>query len=119
MIQLFPDSQYQNITSLRAMKISRGGIPRRRDRVPCGCYTTWLQEAPPLSSSPRCQVSRAFSPSPCEFRPTMADKTEVRAQVMLSVRKQRQLGDVAPLPPAKKTHTRVKGSKTVRVHIVL
>lgn len=104
-LNMYLCGQYQNVTSLHAMKISRGGIPRRRDRVLCGCYTTWLQEAPPLSSSPgvSCRGLRGF-------RPTMAHKTEVRAQVMLSARKPGSWVMLRPFHPQKNT----PGSKVQR-----
>lgn len=78
------------------MKISPGGISRWRERdcVPSDRYTDWLQAAPPLSSSPGVRCRGAVSPSPFQFRLTTAYEAEVRARVMLLVRKPRQLGDV-------------------------
>lgn len=91
------------------MKISPGGIPRRRERdgVPCDRYTDWLQAAPPLSSSPGVRCRGAVSPSPFQFRLMTADEAEVRARVMPLVRKPRQLGDVTVTTqslPKKKRH---------------
>lgn len=79
------------------MKISPGGISRWRERdcVPSDRYIDWLQAAPPLSSSPSVRCRGAVSPSPFQFNVlTTAYEAEVRARVMLLVRKPRQLGDV-------------------------